>query len=136
MSLIGCTINLKVKHGGSLNSTPLQYSMVLSWIPDSGESGMGMGLDPRSPANRGWGWGWGSGVPCPASRACTPRARPDPAAFQPQPLPASASDPLPRYEARLRGLFLAQVKSEITEKNGTKAAQILHYLNLVWGVQY
>ncbi len=58
ISLIGCTINLKVKHWGSLNSTPLQYSMVLSWIPDSGKSGMGMGMDPRSPANRGWGWGW------------------------------------------------------------------------------
>jgi hypothetical protein len=41
-----------------MNSTPLQYSMVLSWIPDSGKSGMGMGMDPRSPANRGWGWGW------------------------------------------------------------------------------
>jgi hypothetical protein len=40
--------------------------MVLSCIPDSGKSGMGMGADPRSPANRGWGWGWGSGVPCPA----------------------------------------------------------------------
>ena len=80
MSLIGCTINLKIKHWGSLNSTPLQYSMVLSWIPDSdsGKSGMGMGMipdppanrgwdpHPRSPANRGWGRGWGSarGVPC------------------------------------------------------------------------
>jgi hypothetical protein len=34
-----------------------------------GKSGMGMpvGVDPRSPANRGWGWGWGSGVPCPAT---------------------------------------------------------------------
>ncbi len=49
--------NLKVTHWGSLNSTPLQYSMVLSWIPDSGKSGMGMGVDLRSPANRGWGWG-------------------------------------------------------------------------------
>ena len=50
--------NLKVKHWGSLNSTPLQYSMVLSWIPDSGKSGMAVGMDPRSPANRGWRWGW------------------------------------------------------------------------------
>jgi hypothetical protein len=72
-------LTIKVKHLGSLNSTPLQYSMVLrvSCIPDSGKSGMGMGVDPRSPANRGWdphprspanrgwGWGWGSGVPCP-----------------------------------------------------------------------
>ena len=70
--LIGCTINLKVKHWGSLNSTPLQYSMVLSCIPDSGKSGMGMGMDPPSPANRGWGWGWapdprqiGDGTPIP-----------------------------------------------------------------------
>ena len=35
--------------------------MVLSWIPHSGKSGMGMGVDPRSPANptgmgRGWEW--------------------------------------------------------------------------------
>ncbi len=48
------------------------------WTPDSGKSGVGVGVDPRSPANRGWdphprspanrgrGWGWGSGVPCPA----------------------------------------------------------------------
>ena len=56
-SLICCTINLKVKHGGSRNSTPLRYSMVLSLIPDSGKSGMGMGMDPRSPANRGSGMG-------------------------------------------------------------------------------
>jgi hypothetical protein len=46
-------------------------------VPAS-KSGMGMGMIPRSPANRGWdphphprtnrgwGWGWGSGVPCPA----------------------------------------------------------------------
>jgi hypothetical protein len=47
--------------------------------PIPGKSGVGVGLDPRSPANRGWngstppspanrGWGrgWGSGVPCPA----------------------------------------------------------------------
>ena len=78
----GSTINLKVKHWGpgepgSQNSTPLQYSMVLSCIPDSGNSGVGVGVDPRSPANRGWdphphprrnrgwGWGWGSGVLCP-----------------------------------------------------------------------
>jgi hypothetical protein len=45
--------------------------------PIPGKSGM----DPRSPANRGWdphphprtnrgwGWGWGSGVPCPGSAA-------------------------------------------------------------------
>ena len=56
-SLFGRTINLKVKHWGSRNSTPLRYSMVLSLIPDSGKSGMGMGMDPQSPANRGWGWG-------------------------------------------------------------------------------
>ena len=43
----------------------------------AGESGVVVGVDPRSPANRGWdphprspanrGWGrgWGSGVPCP-----------------------------------------------------------------------
>jgi hypothetical protein len=78
-SLIGCTINLKVKHWEGLNSTPLQYSMVLSCIPDSGKSGtrMGMGMDPRSPAylNRGWGWGWtpdprqiGDGTPIPDPR--------------------------------------------------------------------
>jgi hypothetical protein len=63
---------------------PFAYSMVLSCIPDSGKSGVGVGVDPRwarSPANRGWGphprspaiwgwgWGWGSGAPCPA-RAC------------------------------------------------------------------
>ena len=54
----GSTINLKVRHWGSLNSIPLQYSMVLSWIPDSGKSGMAVGMDPRSPANRGWRWGW------------------------------------------------------------------------------
>ena len=28
------------------------------WTPDSGKSGVGVGADPRSPANRGWGWGW------------------------------------------------------------------------------
>ncbi len=51
--------------------------MVLSLIPDSGKSGMGMGMDPPlngppSPANRGWGWGWtpdprqiGDGTPIP-----------------------------------------------------------------------
>jgi hypothetical protein len=45
--------------------------------PISCKSGVGVGVDPRSPANRGWdphphprrnrgwGWGWGSGVPCP-----------------------------------------------------------------------
>ncbi len=51
MSLIGCAINLKVKHWGSLNSTPLQCSMALSWTRDSGKSGMGMGVavvDPRA----------------------------------------------------------------------------------------
>ncbi len=68
----GSTINLKIKHLGSLNSTPLQYSMVLSCIPDSGESGVGVGVDPRFPANRGWGRGWtpdprqiGGGTPTP-----------------------------------------------------------------------
>ena len=25
---------------------------------DSGKSGMAVGMDPRSPANRGWRWGW------------------------------------------------------------------------------
>ena len=57
---LGSTINLKVKHSswGSLNSTPLQYSMVLSWIPDSDKSGMAVGMDPRPPVNRGWRWGW------------------------------------------------------------------------------
>jgi hypothetical protein len=29
-----------------------------SCIPDSGKSGMAVGMDPRSPANRGWRWGW------------------------------------------------------------------------------
>jgi hypothetical protein len=33
--------------------------------PIPGKSGVVAGVDPRSPANRGWGWGWGSGVPCP-----------------------------------------------------------------------
>ena len=69
----GSTINLKVKHWGSLNSTPLQYSMVLSWIPDSGKSGMAVGMDPRSPANRGSGMGMipdcGRVPSCPSS--CT-----------------------------------------------------------------
>jgi hypothetical protein len=79
----GSTINLKVKHWGtrSLNSTPLQYSkvLVLSCIPDSGKSGVGVpvpvGVDPRFPANRGWGWGWtpdprqiGGGTPTPDPR--------------------------------------------------------------------
>jgi hypothetical protein len=74
MSLIGCTINLKVKHWGGLNSesTPssLQYSMVLigSWIPDSGKSGMGTGMemDPPIPGKSGMGMGMGIGgsVPC------------------------------------------------------------------------
>ncbi len=38
-------------------------AMILSWIPDSGKSGMAVGMDPRSPANRGWE----SGVPCPGT---------------------------------------------------------------------
>jgi hypothetical protein len=44
--------------------TKIVLVRVLSWIPDSGKSGMvctmGMGVDPRSesPANRGWGWEW------------------------------------------------------------------------------
>ena len=48
--------------------------MILSLIPDSGKSGLGMGpgMDPRSPVNREWWWGWtpdprqiGGGTPIP-----------------------------------------------------------------------
>ena len=62
-------------YGEPEQSTPLQYSMVLSCIPDFGKSGMGMGMNPRSPANRGWGSGMipgprqiGDGTPIPDPR--------------------------------------------------------------------
>ncbi len=42
-------INLKVTHWGSVNSTPLQYSMVLSWIPDPRQIGDGDGSGPPIP---------------------------------------------------------------------------------------
>jgi hypothetical protein len=40
------------------------------WTPDSGKSGVGVGVDPRSPANRAPGRGWpgpggGGGPPIP-----------------------------------------------------------------------
>ena len=43
-----------------------------------------------------------------------------PAGFSTQPLPAPAEDPLPRYGACPTFLFLAQFKSEITEKTVLK----------------
>ena len=54
VSLIDCTI----KHRGlSLSNlgTPLQYSTVLSLIPDSGKSARGMGMDPPIPGKSGMG---------------------------------------------------------------------------------
>jgi hypothetical protein len=80
MSLVGCTINLnlKVTHWGlsnlplsTLNGTQLypRFWQIGDWDgggpPIAGKSGVGVGVDRRSPANRARGWGWGSGVPCP-----------------------------------------------------------------------
>jgi hypothetical protein len=63
------TINLKVKHWGLsnlplciLNGTKLYprfwqiggRGCQWGWTPDSGKSGVGAGVDPRSPTNRGW----------------------------------------------------------------------------------
>ena len=52
---------------GALATAQEFVSTTASLSPAPGiESGMGtrMGVDPRSPANRGRGRGWGSGVPC------------------------------------------------------------------------
>ncbi len=77
---LGSTINLKVKHRGSLNSqaTPLQYSMVLLYSAGS-----------PILANRGWRWGWtpdprqigdggGDGPPIPGKSDGDGTAVPDP----------------------------------------------------------
>ena len=70
------------------------------------------------------------------------RARPGPA-WTPRPFSrrsrfrqASASVPLPRCEARLRGLFLAQAKSEITVKKTERRGCANSSLNLVWESNY
>ncbi len=63
------------------------------WTPDSGKSGVGVGVDPRSPANRGWdphppaipgksgmgvGVGIGGSVPCARCRGDSHRHQPRP----------------------------------------------------------
>jgi hypothetical protein len=68
-----------IPDSGNLKSGMESWRWGWGWTPDPRQIGGVVGVDPRSPANRGWdphlrspanrGWGrtrrWGSGVPCP-----------------------------------------------------------------------